>query len=36
MIRLQQEHGEKNVRFELKSKGGHDGTTIPTTKVRFF
>ena len=35
MERMVQEHGEENVRFELKSKSGHDGTTIPTTKVRF-
>ena len=35
MERMVQEHGEENVRFELKAKSGHDGTTIPTTKVRF-
>ena len=32
MVRMKQEHGEENVRFILKAKGGHDGTTIPTTR----
>ena len=33
MEKMVLEHGEENVRFELKDKTGHDGTTIETTKV---
>ena len=33
MEKMVQEHGEENIKFELKDKTGHDGTTIETTKV---
>ena len=33
MAGMVEEHGEENVKFELKDKIGHDGTTIDTTKV---
>ena len=33
MSGMVEEYGEENVKFELKDKLGHDGTTIPTTKV---
>ena len=33
MVGMVAKYGEENVKFELKDKLGHDGTTIPTTKV---
>ena len=33
MVGMVEEHGEENVKFELKDKLGHDGTTIDPTKV---